>query len=238
MAGFGWLTPDSIPTDTICRVLLIPNDEQIIANVTGAIESLTEAWNWETFGTLTPEQAADGLTPMFDSFCFGSGICRVIGEIIPYAGSTSPNANWLVCDGSSLLRSTYPVLFALIGTTYGSADGTHFNIPDLQGRVPIGAGSGAGLSTWAVGDQAGEETHTLTNGESASHTHTDSGHTHVEGIAIPAVGSAIVVPPIPSAIPGVGATGVGFAGLSTSGGDGGHNNLQPLLALNYLIVAQ
>jgi microcystin-dependent protein len=121
---------------------------------------------------------------------------------------------------------------------YGSADGSHFNVPDLRGRVPVGIGTGTGLSTYSIGDTGGEETHTITSGESASHTHSDSGHSHAEGNALPAVGAAIVGVPIPSAVPSVGTTGVGFAGITSSGGDGSHNNIQPFIALTYLIVAK
>lgn len=63
------------------------------------------------------------------------------GVISPFAGSTAPS-NWLLCDGASLLRTDYPRLFAVISTTYGAADGTHFNVPDLRGRTPVGAGTG------------------------------------------------------------------------------------------------
>ena len=161
----------------------------------------------------------------------------MIGEIIAYAGSASPDARWLFCDGSSLLRADYPDLFAVIGVAYGASDGTHFNLPDLRGRVPMAAGAGAGLSARSIGDAIGEETHTLTSAEVPSHSHVDSGHTHSEIVATPSIGAAITGVPVPSAIPGVGVTGLGVANLSSSGGDGAHNNIQPSLAINFLIVA-
>lgn len=61
-----------------------------------------------------------------------------IGAIIPYSNSTAPT-NWLVCDGSAVSRTTYANLFSVIGTTYGSGDGsTTFNLPNLKGRVAVG----------------------------------------------------------------------------------------------------
>ena len=61
-----------------------------------------------------------------------------VGSISLFAGTTAPNG-WLICDGSAVSRTTYANLFSVIGTTYGSGDGsTTFNIPDLQGRVPVG----------------------------------------------------------------------------------------------------
>jgi len=161
----------------------------------------------------------------------------VIGEIIAFAGSVSPDPRWLLCDGSSVLRSAYPDLFTVCGASFGAVDGTHFNVPDLRGRVPIGLGAGSGLSTYALGQQVGEENHVLTISELAAHTHTDAGHSHTEGIAAPALGAAIAGVPVPSAVPSAGITGVGSAALSTDGGGQAHNTIQPSLAINFLIVA-
>lgn len=237
MSRLAWLTPDTAPADTICRVLTIPADPNWLAIVAGALNPLIYPSSFEEFGTSSPDDTASVFRDMFDKFSNNEGVCRVIGEIICYAGSTSPDAKWLVCDGSSLLRADYPDLFAVIGTTYGSTDGTHFNVPDLRGRVGIGSGSGTGLSSYSIGDTGGEETHTLTTTEIASHSHTDTGHSHSEISATPSIGAAVTGVPVPSAIPGVALTGTGFAGISASGGDGAHNNLQPYVALNYLIVA-
>lgn len=100
---------------------------------------------------------------------------------------TIPNG-WLLKDGSSLLRSAYPALFAVIGTLYGAADGTHFNLPDERGRVAVGldnmGGSDAGRLAAAntLGGTGGTETVTLTAAQSGvpAHTHsiTDPSHVH------------------------------------------------------------
>jgi len=232
-----YLTPNTLPADTICRVLFIPNSLEWLAQVTGALQELTFLNNWEAYGAVTPEQATEAMTTMFDLFCFNQGVCRVIGELICYAGDISPDVKWLVCDGSSLLRTDYPDLFNVIGTAYGAADGTHFNLPDLRGRVPLGAGNGPSLSSYIIGDSGGEESHTLILSETPTHSHTDAGHIHGESIAVPSVGAAITGVPVPSATPGVGVTGSGSAALSSAGSGGAHNNRQPYLAINYLIVA-
>lgn len=57
----------------------------------------------------------------------------------------TPPTGWLEEDGSSLLRATYGDLFAVIGVTYGSADGTHFNLPDMRGQHPRVWDHGAGV---------------------------------------------------------------------------------------------
>ena len=63
-----------------------------------------------------------------------------IGTILPYGGASAPSG-WMICNGASLLRTDYPELFAVIGTAFGSADATHFNIPDLRGEFLRGAGT-------------------------------------------------------------------------------------------------
>lgn len=178
------------------------------------------------------------MVPMFDAFCFNEGACRVIGEIITFAGDVSPDpVRWLECDGASLLRADYPDLFAVIGTLYGSVDGTHFNLPDFQGRSPSGSGSGAGIDPHAVGDSYGEQDHVLTVAELAIHGHSDTGHLHSEGTAIPAIGAAIVGVPVPSAVPSVGFTGSASANITNTGSDTPHNTVGPRLTALMLIVA-
>lgn len=60
------------------------------------------------------------------------------GAIFPFTSSTVPSG-WLLCDGSAILRSLYSQLFDVIGTTYGSGNGTTtFNLPDLRGRIVAG----------------------------------------------------------------------------------------------------
>jgi microcystin-dependent protein len=220
----GWLTPDSIPTGQTCRVLFLPDDEAFIAIVTGALNNLVEPWNFDQYGTLTPQQTADAFVEMFDKFCNKEGFCRVIGEIIPFAGSITPfPGKWLVCDGSDLLCASYPDLYAVVGTTYGSSGSGRFNLPDLRGRVPLMAGSGSGLSPRGLGDILGEETHQLSIGELASHNHT-TGNSLLIGTQVPPPLDGLGPNPLPA-----------FTG--SEGGDQPHNNMQPSLAINYLIVA-
>jgi microcystin-dependent protein len=57
--------------------------------------------------------------------------------IVAYGGAAAP-VGWLLCDGSSVLRATYAALFAVVGTAYGSVDGTHFTVPDLRRAFPMG----------------------------------------------------------------------------------------------------
>lgn len=70
----GYLTPDALPGTTQCRVLLMPDDEQWVAIVTGALQDLCYPENWQQFGTLTPQQCADRMQQMVDEYVF-NGNC-------------------------------------------------------------------------------------------------------------------------------------------------------------------
>lgn len=64
------------------------------------------------------------------------------GVIAATAASSAPDG-WLLCDGASLVRADYQPLFDAIGTTYGSADASHFNVPDAMGRALYGVDAAA-----------------------------------------------------------------------------------------------
>lgn len=71
---------------------------------------------------------------------------KPIGEITMFAGASAPNG-WLMCDGAQVSRSAYARLYGIIGTTWGTGDGsTTFNVPDLREAVPVGAGTQAAVS--------------------------------------------------------------------------------------------
>lgn len=96
---------------------------------------------------------------------------------MPFAGTVAPE-NYLFCDGSAVDRTTYATLFGVIGTTFGSGDGsTTFNLPDLGGRVPLGVSS-----THLLGSTGGSETVTLTESELPAHVHVVPQHGHEDTI--------------------------------------------------------
>lgn len=102
----------------------------------------------------------------------------MIGSIVPFAGSILPNG-YLLCDGSSVSRTDYTELFSVIGTKFGSGDGsTTFNVPNLNGRLAIGQSN-----DHLFASSGGEETHALTTGEIASHLHSVPAHGHSNDIA-------------------------------------------------------
>ena len=102
------------------------------------------------------------------------------GVISPYAGTAAPEG-FLLCNGNAVSRSTYAALFNIIGTSYGSGNGTTtFNVPNMIGRVPVGCQPESGYFN-ALGDQGGVTDVTLSVGQMPSHNHngtTDSAGTH------------------------------------------------------------
>jgi len=100
-----------------------------------------------------------------------------VGSIVLYAGATAP-PGYLICDGAAVSRVDYSHLFTAIGTVWGAGDGsTTFNLPDLRGRVPLGAGQGTGLTNRAMAAKLGAETVQLTLPEVPAHQH-DMTHDH------------------------------------------------------------
>jgi len=96
-----------------------------------------------------------------------------VGEIRVMAGIMGGHApdNWVMCDGSLLQVSQFQALFALLGTTYGGDGVNTFGLPDLRSRLPMGDGSGPGLTPRVLGNKGGSETATLTAAMLPSHTH-------------------------------------------------------------------
>lgn len=158
------------------------------------------------------------------------GDLKMVGYVVT-AGAEP--AGWLLCDGRSVLRATYSDLFSAIGTTYGSADGTHFNLPDFRGRSPLGVGTGSGLTARALAASGGEETHLLTPGETALRDHT---HYAQMGTGASAVDlsdrAARHAGGADSAVFTNVVAGVAGGALNASQA---HNTMHPWLAINFLI---
>lgn len=146
-----------------------------------------------------------------------------VGDIKMTACTSAPK-KWLICDGAAVSRTKYADLFSAIGTTYGEGNGsTTFNLPNLKGKVVVGVDSGDERFS-AIGQTGGEKEHTLTVDEMPTHSHT----------AYKAVNA-------PGDISGISSEGRGTGTLSGTistsevGSGTAHNNLQPYMALNYII---
>ncbi|HRL05101.1 MAG TPA: phage tail protein [Brevundimonas diminuta] len=165
-----------------------------------------------------------------------------VGGLTAFAGAVAPTG-WLMAHGQSLARADYPKLFAAIGTAFGSASGTTFNVPDLRGRVAVGrdnmGGTPANRITSAVSGLAGEN---LGAGGGSQHLHqhghsvVDPGHAHSTPLVASGPGDGS--PTYDGASASYGVTAVNTTGVTIqSAGSGNAQNVQPSLILNWIIRA-
>lgn len=189
------------------------------------------------------------------------------GALMPYAGASAPTG-YLLCDGSSVSSSTYLALHAVISNTYGGsaytgAAGLNFTLPDLRGRLPMGAGTGTGLNSSGTGAPSGtaqtartrgqwlgEETHLLTTAEMPSHSHNGAtgnagshSHTLSREVLTYRGSGGDRYDPYPGSV-WQGSAGAGLT-LSTqadhshtipaNGGGSRHSVVPPVVVLNYII---
>lgn len=152
------------------------------------------------------------------------------GVVLAHAGTVP--SGWLECDGSALVRTAYPALYAAIGTTFGAPSGTEFNLPDLRGRTIIGVGTGSGLTARALADQVGAETHILAQSELPDPL-TLAVETNNFDNGSPVGGTTRILADVEY---GEGQITVS-ADFQNTGGDQPHNNMQPSLALRWIIRA-
>lgn len=171
-----------------------------------------------------------------------------VGQIEAFAFDFAPRG-WAVCAGQTLPISQNQALFALIGTTFGGNGSTTFALPDLRGSAAMGQGAGPGLTPRTVGQVVGEESHTLTVGETPAHQHSVNVISNPDttlNVATPA--NTVVL----SQTTGLAADGQSLnfdiyaadaapsqslnpAVIGTTGGQP-HTNLMPLLAVNFCIA--
>jgi microcystin-dependent protein len=108
-----------------------------------------------------------------------------IGSIWGYGGSTDPAGGvWMLCDGRELEQASFPSLFSVIGTSFGSGSAGRFNLPDMRGRMPVGA---SGLDAIGVAGGVRDQpvpthTHTIDHTHAGSNTGSNSVD-HAHGIS-------------------------------------------------------
>ena len=139
---------------------------------------------------------------------------------------------WAMCNGQLLPINQNQALFSLLGTTYGGDGRVNFALPDLRARTPIHVGSGHTL-----GQQGGEQAHTLAIAEIPTHTHTANG-SNTNGTAIAAGGNLLAgtTPQLYTAPQNL--VVLNAATLATAGGSQAHLNMQPFLTLTFCIALQ
>jgi len=157
-----------------------------------------------------------------------------VGEIRMFGGNFAP-AGWAFCQGQQMPISENDVLFQLIGTTYGGDGEETFNLPNLQGRLPMHMGTGSSGTTYQMGEAAGVEQVTLTTQQMPIHTHAALGaavtgdQTSADG-ALPA--NSVTITPYLNTAPD---SPFNANAVSPIGGSQPHDNMQPYLCVNFII---
>lgn len=163
-----------------------------------------------------------------------------IAEIRIFAGNFAPRS-WAFCNGQLLPVSQNTALFSLIGTTYGGDGRTTTALPNMEGRAPMHPGRGPGLTSRRLGQKTGTETVTLTEAQIPNHTHGMNADGSTGG---PLGGGANASNPVGNYL---GASvkysnsttnQVSMHSVTNTGGSQSHNNMQPYLAINYIIALQ
>lgn len=174
-----------------------------------------------------------------------------LGEVRVFGFNFAPQ-DWAYCNGQVLAIQQSQALFAVIGNTYGGSPAQQtFALPNLCGRVPMGAGSGPGLTGRAVGAAVGSESVALTAGQNASHNHTLNGQNPNDQTVMGALDSVPTAthwlsrvvhtnpaPPV-NVLKAFSASAPNIqlpaAAIGASGGGQPHENRQPSLAMNFCI---
>ena len=167
---------------------------------------------------------------------------QFVGEVRIFAGNFPPTG-WAYCDGALLPISQNTALFSLLGTNYGGDGKSTFGLPNLQGAFPMHAGSGAGpgLTQRLTGETGGAESVALTKDQIPSHNHavnTAAGATAgtpdgTTSLAPNSAGHAMYHHATPKTHGHMDASTV-----LAAGGGAPHDNLQPYLALSFIIALQ
>ena len=162
-----------------------------------------------------------------------------VGEIRMFGGSFAP-AGWMFCSGQLLPISENETLFNLIGTTYGGDGESTFALPNLQSRVPVHPGGAAGN---VLGESGGVESVTLTTQQMPAHNHPVQSANNPADANIPNGNtilanmgpSGIAQVPCYKAYDGAAQIVMNAGSVSPAGGSQPHENIQPYLAINYII---
>jgi microcystin-dependent protein len=208
--GYGRHTP-ALAGSRIARVLVF--DQALAPFIGDAITALTNASEWLEVG----DPVDDIITAAFeavDSYYENP----MIGLVASFL--TELPQGWLPLDGSTYSAEFYPELYALLDAQFKDEPNEEFTLPDMTDLFLVGAGS-----TYGLGDQGGENYHTLTTAEMPSHTHTYT--PPVFNIDLEAPGA-----------PDILAAGIGTPTATGSAGSGDqHENRPPYIAVTYAIFA-
>ena len=160
-----------------------------------------------------------------------------IAEIRIFAGNFAPRG-WAFCNGQLLPISQNTALFSLIGTTYGGDGRTTTALPNMEGRAPMHQGRAPGLPSRRLGQRGGTETVTLTEAQLPNHSHSLFASTLIADETQPASNVTFGRARSLAYATGTANTSMAYQTITDSGGSQAHNNMQPYLAMNFIIALQ
>jgi microcystin-dependent protein len=200
------------------------------ATFSGAVSSVSPTFT----GVPTAPTASPGTdTTQIATTAFVLANGAPTGSVMMWTTNTAPSG-WLLCDGTSVLTSTYAALFAVVGYTFGGSGGS-FTLPDFRNRFPVGSGD-----SYAIAGTGGSKDAIV-----VSHTHTatvtDPGHTHnlrnyfdeTSGVRT-GVTASKTNNENAGAVTETASTGISV-GVSTAGSSGTNANLPPYLGIRFII---
>jgi microcystin-dependent protein len=267
----GTTTPQATYQDV---ALTVPNANPVIADAGGRFGSIflspSNAYAVALWTAATTDNPTGSEVWTMDPVGPAAGgaqtsVLGIIGEIRAFAGLASGvPAAWYLCYGQAVSRTTYAAAFAVLGTAWGSGDGTTtFNLPDLRGtamagldnmggtpanRMTAGVSGIAGTTLGASGGSQATQDHNHTVSD-PEHTHalTDPSHDHSLANVIagstgadPGFGSgALYNPTSPIELTGTATTGISISSAATgislaTYGAGGSQNVQPTAMVNMI----
>lgn len=169
-----------------------------------------------------------------------------LGQITMFAGTFAPRS-WAYCSGQLLPIAQNSALFSILGTTYGGDGRTTFALPDLRGRVAVGSegnSAGPGLTPRQLGSRGGTETERLNITQIPAHNHAMTANAVTPaGNSNDAAGNfwaddAGVSSGTYHTGPSNASMNAGAISAGNTGGGQAHNNMQPYLAINFIIAIQ
>jgi microcystin-dependent protein len=158
---------------------------------------------------------------------------------IRIVGFNFPPVGWAYCNGQLLPISQNTALFALLGTFYGGDGKSTFALPNMQGNVAMFWGQSPGTSNYDLGQMGGSPSVTLIQSEMPVHTHNITANIGLATLAVGNTNLSYARASGGNAYKGApGNVPLNPTSISIAGGSLPHNNMQPYLALNYVIALQ
>ena len=231
--GTDFAAKDALSTGNPSKIVKGTEIDDELTAISGAIASKADISSPTFTGAPAAPTASSGTsTTQIATTAFAMGAAALVspsGEIKMWPTASAPTG-FLLCDGSTVSRTLYSDLFTVIGTTFGSGDGsTTFTLPNFENRFPVGAGD-----LYSVAGTGGSKDAILV---SHTHTVTDPGHAHANVVTSSDANArydGIAGSPVVNQSNDTDTATTGIS-LSTEGVSATNANLPPYLSVYFII---